>query len=805
MAADYAQYAIDIAAQMTGGEYTAAQLDTLTAKLSGGGKGAEYFQRAMQQVASELDVARTASASANTALGEGAAQFKGLELAALQLVKAQEKAARESAKLAGLLAQASAKGAADDVAALSVRLAGAQEDEARLARELRATTAALDAQGASMKGLESSAAAATAKEKALAAQLGNVKTISTHVDRSLLGNSESLSKVQGALGQIGGPLGRLGQLAVAPAKGFADLKVSLGAGNAAMLVAAAGAAILVAAVIALSVAIVAGLVGIAKWGVGLADARREAELTAEAGNAMNPALGAASSTFAELTRETGQTSAQLSTLAKSLLDAKVAADDMPAALRAAATAETALGQGGAAEFVAKLKAGKLTVQDFANTVESKFGGIVARQMLGLGMQLAQLKRDFVELFSGLQIDRVLAGMQTIVGIFDKTGASGRALEFYFTKIFQPLIDNAEAAAYVVEAFVLGFLIGVTKLYLAAKPAIQAVAELLGFRDTKLSDGLTLAKYAGEALAVVLVSSAVMFTAVATVVGVVVGAILAWNAAVFAAVAIAVIFAAKLTVGVVGFFRELPTHVSNAIAAVVNFFATLPATLAAVDWNAVGVNLVDGIANGITSMIGAVIGAAQALAAGVVGMVAAIPQSFAAMIAGVVALAGNVAQWVSIGANIVAGIARGIAGAAGAVLSAIGGVVSGAVGRAKQLLGIASPSKVFTEIGDYTGEGFVEGIDNQQKAADAAMGALVEPPAPSLAKYDALSGNLGAPVQAAPAAAQAAQAAGPTTSATFAGATFNFYGVEGAEDAELRFGECMTRILEGDAASLGVAA
>jgi hypothetical protein len=35
-----------------------------------------------------------------------------------------------------------------------------------------------------------------------------------------------------------------------------------------------------------------------------------------------------------------------------------------------------------------------------------------------------------------------------------------------------------------------------------------------------------------------------------------------------------------------------------------------------------------------------------------------------------------------------------------------------------------------------------------------------------------------------------------------GAIFNFYGVEGSEDSERRFGELMTHLLEGDITQLG---
>lgn len=52
--------------------------------------------------------------------------------------------------------------------------------------------------------------------------------------------------------------------------------------------------------------------------------------------------------------------------------------------------------------------------------------------------------------------------------------------------------------------------------------------------------------------------------------------------------------------------------------------------------------------------------------------------------------------------------------ASSVVNGIKGVVNGAIEGAKNLLGIHSPSKLFTEFGEYTGEGFVNGINSMKK-------------------------------------------------------------------------------------------
>lgn len=82
-----------------------------------------------------------------------------------------------------------------------------------------------------------------------------------------------------------------------------------------------------------------------------------------------------------------------------------------------------------------------------------------------------------------------------------------------------------------------------------------------------------------------------------------------------------------------------------------------------------------------------------------------------LINGLASLPGRV---VSIGSNIIQGLVNGITGAAGMVIDAIGGVVNDAIGWAKGLLGIASPSKVFAEIGDFTMQGMEEGINGGLK-------------------------------------------------------------------------------------------
>lgn len=73
-----------------------------------------------------------------------------------------------------------------------------------------------------------------------------------------------------------------------------------------------------------------------------------------------------------------------------------------------------------------------------------------------------------------------------------------------------------------------------------------------------------------------------------------------------------------------------------------------------------------------------------------------------------------------GIDLMQGLIDGIASMAGQVWDAVCGAVQGAVDGALQFLGIASPSKVFRQIGEYTMEGFAEGIDDASAQARMAM-------------------------------------------------------------------------------------
>lgn len=85
-----------------------------------------------------------------------------------------------------------------------------------------------------------------------------------------------------------------------------------------------------------------------------------------------------------------------------------------------------------------------------------------------------------------------------------------------------------------------------------------------------------------------------------------------------------------------------------------------------------------------------------------------------------ALGGLASRLMSIGRDAIQGLANGISNAGGAVLNAITGAVDGAINKAKEMLGIASPSKLFRQFGIYTMQGMAIGISKSTKTVEAAM-------------------------------------------------------------------------------------
>lgn len=94
------------------------------------------------------------------------------------------------------------------------------------------------------------------------------------------------------------------------------------------------------------------------------------------------------------------------------------------------------------------------------------------------------------------------------------------------------------------------------------------------------------------------------------------------------------------------------------------------------------------------------------------------------------------NWIGIGKAIVDGIANGVKTYASTIITAAKNAAMAAYNAAKAALGISSPSKLFMQIGQFTMEGFAQGIENAAglavEAMQSAVGAVAMPAISSMA-------------------------------------------------------------------------
>lgn len=104
---------------------------------------------------------------------------------------------------------------------------------------------------------------------------------------------------------------------------------------------------------------------------------------------------------------------------------------------------------------------------------------------------------------------------------------------------------------------------------------------------------------------------------------------------------------------------------------------------------------------------------------------------------------------SLGSAIIDGIVGGLTAGAKHLYEAAGNIASGAIGSFKSVLGIASPSKAFAELGEFSGAGFEGGLESGAPDAGAVAQALTPSKADMGGKFGEMASGtppVKAPVQ-----------------------------------------------------------
>jgi hypothetical protein len=566
---------------------------------------------------SELEAAKSSAADALK-------EYQALERTSAQTASALEKLGASSAALQSKMQAAMEAGDTSAFWKLAGDANALAAKQAALEKKASDTAAAMDLQAQKVEQCSDAYA-----------QLRDAEEASSSAAEDAATSQENFEKSAGGIKKLGGPLGSLGDKAEEFSEAWGALKDKLGTTGAAMAVGAAVTA-------ALAAVVVAATYKLAAFGLKAADAQRNLKLTLEAMEGTAEGGGRLADAFSEIEGATGVGEDRLLDLTRSLKDAKVSAADMPAALRAIAMQEAALGdQGGTQALIDDLKSGKKTAAELGAEMEKQFGGVVEKKMLGVDQQMATLEKNLEDLFSGLNIEGVLKGFSKLVSLFDSSTESGQALKAIIEAAFGSLGDS-EDIFNSIERFFLGMISSALTLAIW----IKKIAKELGFDTGGLTDIID----AADLGKVALFSLLIPFAPLIVVIGVVGG----------------------LIYGLVAAYQFLSSAGSAALQWLTEAWDAVATALEEFDLAAVGTAMIDGLVEAIKA-----------------------------------------------GATKVAG--------------AIKDVAKGAIDGAKGVLGIASPSKVFEEIGGYTVEGFVGGVDAENDNATRAMENAITPPSASKGK------------------------------------------------------------------------
>lgn len=141
------------------------------------------------------------------------------------------------------------------------------------------------------------------------------------------------------------------------------------------------------------------------------------------------------------------------------------------------------------------------------------------------------------------------------------------------------------------------------------------------------------------------------------------------------------------------------------------------------------SLISSVWNGIKSTISNVINSIKSVvSSGFSGVANAIRSKMAEAVSAVASkmvemlgkVTGAASKFLSAGKDLIRGLINGITQMGTQAITAITGVVDGVVNKAKSLLGIKSPSRVFMEIGGFLVQGMEKGMSARKKHLEAVM-------------------------------------------------------------------------------------
>lgn len=405
-----------------------------------GAAGADSAAASLERMADQLTAASAASTASSDAVKVADAAYNQLQKTADQASKALERiqvaADAQRGKLAAALEVGDQKAA--DAAATKIANLTARETEATT--KSHAAKAALDAQASTLDKLRTSADAAAKQESALSSQMDKASAAAKTAAKSqtdhsaaAAGGSVNLRALAGAFGRLGGPVGDAGRQVLAAGGAVQRLMGQLGA-----------AGPIVAAVIlsfALAAGFAAATIAITKFGIESADAARTQGLLSD-GIARSYVGGRQlDATIDSLRNQVPQTRQELLSMAEQLANTGLRGDALS----------------------------KTLADNAKKAALLKFGPDFPKQMLSLTNQADRLHTNIAGTFGGLNIEKFLGNLSTVVALFDSSTESGKALKSIFEGFFQPVVDGAADMLPKVEGAFLDIEIYTLEAIIAIKP------------------------------------------------------------------------------------------------------------------------------------------------------------------------------------------------------------------------------------------------------------------------------------------------------------------------------------------------
>jgi hypothetical protein len=234
------------------------------------------------------------------------------------------------------------------------------------------------------------------------------------------------------------------------------------------------------------------------------------------------------------------------------------------------------------QLEAQMKAGKISAEKgitaLTKAIDTKFGGVAAKQVLDFGAQIQHAKDNFTKLFEDVDTNGFLGALKDVLSVLDQNTSAGKALKFVVTSVFDGLFAAVAAVAPFVKAFFKGLVIIALQIYIAFKPLIKTIKDAFGGSNQSSVDSFAEAlSQIGQILGGVITAAIPLLQAMFKYMMAV------WQAVSFVA----------------GIFWDWQVAVIGVVTDILGFLANIGAK-----FYDIGASIVTGLVDGIKSMVSA---------------------------------------------------------------------------------------------------------------------------------------------------------------------------------------------------------